>query len=84
MEAVSNNINTLSEPRVRTAKITMFLVAISLAFMVAGIILLYLLWGVNKAKGQTLNATTFCAITESWCYKDIQLGKFGVPVVLIL
>jgi hypothetical protein len=42
LEAVSNNVNTLSEPRVRTAKITMFLVAISLAFMAAGIILIYL------------------------------------------
>ena len=84
LEAVSNNVNTLSEPRVRTAKITMFLVAISLAFMAAGIILLYLLWGVGKVQGQTLNATTFYAITESWYFNDIQLGKFVVPIVLIL
>ena len=84
LEAVSNNVNTLSEPRVRTAKITMFLVAISLAFMAAGIILLYLLWGVNKVPGQTLNATTFYAITEGWYFNGIQLGKFVVPIVLIL
>ena len=84
LEAVSNNVNTLSEPRVRTAKITMFLVAISLAFMAAGIILLYLLWGVNKVPGQTLNATTFYAITESWYFNGVQLGKFVVPIVLIL
>jgi len=84
LEAVSNNVNTLSEPRVRTAKITMFLVAISLAFMAAGIILLYLLWGVNKVPGQTLNATTFYAITEGWYFNGVQLGKFVVPIVLIL
>jgi amino acid transporter len=84
LEAVSNNVNTLSEPRVRTAKITMFLVAISLAFMAAGIILLYLLWGVQKVPGQTLNATTFYAITESWQFGDVSLGKFVVPIVLIL
>ena len=84
LEAVSNNVNTLSEPRVRTAKITMFLVAISLAFMAAGIILLYLLWGVGKVQGQTLNATTFYAITEGWYFNGIQLGKFVVPIVLIL
>ena len=84
LEAVSNNVNTLSEPRVRTAKITMFLVAISLAFMAAGIILLYLLWGVGKVQGQTLNATTFYAITENWQYNDIKLGKFIVPIVLVL
>ena len=84
LEAVSNNVNTISEPRVRTAKITMFLVAISLAFMAAGIILLYLLWGVSKVPGQTLNATTFYAITEGWYFNGIQLGKFVVPIVLIL
>ncbi len=83
LEAVSNNVDTLSEPRVHTAKLTMFLVAISLAFMATGIILLYLLWGVQKVEGQTLNATTFYFITEVWNYKDIEFGKFIVPIVLI-
>lgn len=84
LEAVSNNVNTLSEPRVRTAKLTMFLLAISLAFTAAGIIMLYLLWGVNKVEGQTLNATTFYIITETWNYGEIELGRFIVPIVLIL
>jgi amino acid transporter len=83
LEAVSNNVNTLSEPRVRTAKLTMFLVAISLAFMAAGIILLYLLWGVNKVEGQTLNATVFYILTETWNYGDIEFGQFIVPITLI-
>jgi amino acid transporter len=83
LEAVSNNVNTLSEPRVRTAKITMFLVAISLAFMAAGIILIYLLWGVTKVEGQTLNATVFYAITEDLKYGDWQIGSIAVPIVLI-
>jgi amino acid transporter len=84
LEAVSNNVNTLSEPRVKTAKLTMFLVAISLAFMAAGIIILYLLWGVSKVDGQTLNATTFYTITETWKIGEFELGKFIVPVILIL
>ncbi len=83
LEAVSNNVNTLSEPKVRTAKITMFLVAISLAFMAAGIIIIYLLWGVTKIEGQTLNATVFYAITENWVYNDLDIGKIFVPMVLI-
>jgi amino acid transporter len=83
LEAVSNNVNTLSEPRVRTAKITMFMVAMSLAFTAGGIILLYLLWGVSRVDGQTLNATTFYILTETWVYNDIELGKFIVPVVLM-
>jgi amino acid transporter len=84
LEAVSNNVNTLSEPRVRTAKLTMFFVAVSLAFMAAGIILLYLLWGVTKVEGQTLNATTFYKITETWNYGGIAWGNFVVPITLIL
>jgi K+ potassium transporter len=52
--------------------------------MAAGIILLYLLWGVKKVEGQTLNATTFYIITEVWNYKNIEFGKFIVPIVLIL
>lgn len=83
LEAVSNNVNTLSEPRVRTAKLTMFLVAVSLAFMAAGIILLYLLWGVSKVEGQTLNATVFYILTETWNYNNIEFGTFLVPVVLL-
>lgn len=83
LEAVSNNVNTLSQPRVRTAKLTMFLVAISLAFMAAGIILLYLLWGVKKVDGQTLNATTFYILTETWNIGQYELGRFIVPITLV-
>jgi amino acid transporter len=84
LEAVSNNVNTLSEPRVHTAKLTMALLAISLAFTAAGIILLYLLWGVGKVEGQTLNATTFYILTETWNYGEIEFGAFIVPIVLML
>ena len=46
IEAVSNNVNMLKEPRVRTGKWTMFLMALSLSLTAGGIILLYLLWDV--------------------------------------
>ncbi len=82
LEAVSNNVNTLSEPRVRTAKWTMFLVAVSLAVMAAGIIIVYLLWGVQKVEGQTLNATAFYTLTDTWFYGDTALGPILVPIVL--
>ncbi len=83
LEAVSNNVNTLSKPRVRTAKITMFLVAISLAFMAAGIILVYLLWDIQKVDGQTLNATAFYTITQDWNLFGYQINQYFVPIVLI-
>lgn len=65
LEAVSNNVNVLAEPRVKTGKITMFYMALSLAFTAGGIILLYLLWDAKPVPGQTLNAVAFGAIIES-------------------
>jgi len=59
LEAVSNNVNVLAEPRVKTGKVTMFYMAVSLAVTAGGIILLYLLWGVQPKDGQTLNAVVF-------------------------
>ncbi|MSP33392.1 MAG: APC family permease [Rickettsiales bacterium] len=84
LEAVSNNVNTLSEPRIKTAKLTMLMLAISLAFMAAGIILLYLLWGVSKTEGQTLNASVFYIITETWSLGGVELGPIIVPILLLL
>jgi len=84
LEAVSNNVNTLSEPRVRTAKLTMFMVAVSLAFTAAGIILLYLLWDVEKIDGQTLNASVFYLITDGWNIGGVGLSDIIVPIVLML
>ncbi len=65
LEAVSNNVNILAEPRVHTGKMTMSYMALSLAFTASGIILLYLLWDARPVEGQTLNASTFRAIIES-------------------
>ena len=59
IEAVSNNVQSLVEPRVRTGKLTMLYMAASLAFTAAGIISLYLLWHAAPVDGQTLNAVVF-------------------------
>jgi len=66
IEAVSNNVNMLKEPRVRTGKWVMFLMAVSLSFTAGGIILLYLLWNVAPSPtGETLNAVAFEKIIAS-------------------
>jgi amino acid transporter len=66
IEAVSNNVNMLKEPRVRTGKWTMLLMALSLSLTAAGIILLYLLWDVQPSTtGETLNAVVFGSILSS-------------------
>jgi len=69
LEAVSNNVNVLAEPRVKTGKVTMFYMAVSLAVTAGGIILLYLLWGAQPVPGQTLNAVVF----------NLIIGNLGLP-----
>lgn len=59
IEAVSNNVQTLAEPRVHTGQVTMFYMAVSLAVTAGGIILLYLLWNASPVEGKTLNAVAF-------------------------
>ncbi len=70
IEAVSNNVNMLSEPRARTGKLTMLYMAMSLAFTAGGIIVLYLLWQAQHVEGQTLNAVTFKAIIDTLAMPD--------------
>ncbi|OGT21463.1 MAG: amino acid transporter [Gammaproteobacteria bacterium RIFCSPHIGHO2_02_FULL_42_13] len=59
LEAVSNNVNNLAEPRVRTGKWAMFYIALSLGLIAGGIIFLYFLWDVGPVAGKTLNAVVF-------------------------
>lgn len=65
LEAVSNNVNNLAEPRIKTGKLSMLYMAISLSIIAGGIILLYLLWDAQPVAGQTLNASTFAAILST-------------------
>jgi hypothetical protein len=64
LEAVSNNVNMLAEPRVPAGKVTMFYMASSLAFTAGGIILLYMLWHAQPVEGQTLNAVVFGSVID--------------------
>jgi amino acid transporter len=80
IEAVSNNINALKEPRVHTGKLTMFYMALSLAFTAAGIILLYLLWQAQPSStGETLNAVAFRSVIGS-----LGLGASSSYVLLTI
>ncbi len=66
IEAVSNGLNTLREPRVQTGKRTMVYMASSLSFVVGGLLLAYLLYHVSPVEGKTLNAVLFEKITAAW------------------
>ncbi len=82
IEAVSNNVNTLAEPRVRTGKFTMLYMALSLAFTAGGIIVLYLLWDAKPVAGQTLNAVAFASIMQGWHWGGVQLDHAFLVVVM--
>jgi amino acid transporter len=56
IEAVSNGVQIMREPRVLTAKRTMIYMATSLAVTAGGILLAYHLVGVKAQEGMTLNA----------------------------
>src|SRR5664280_429207 len=79
LEAVSNAVPVLREPRVHTAKRTMHLMAISLAFMAAGLLFVYILYNVVHEPGKTLNATLFENVTKSWG----ALGTYFVIATLM-
>ena len=66
IEAVSNGLPVIREPRVENGKRTMKYMAISLAFMVTGLMIAYLLYHVEHTPGKTLNAVLFESISVSW------------------
>ena len=77
LEAVSNNVSMLAEPKVRTGKITMLYMAVSLSFTAGGIILLYLIWDATPVDGQTLNAVVFSKIIN-----ETGLNQVWLPIIL--
>ncbi|HEY6011362.1 MAG TPA: APC family permease, partial [Nitrospirota bacterium] len=66
IEAVSNGLPILREPKVLTGKRTMRYMAVSLAVTVMGLIIAYLLYRVEPVPGKTLNAVLFGAMTREW------------------
>jgi len=66
IEAVSNGLPILREPRVATGKRTMLYMGVSLGLTVGGLLISYLLYRVEPETGKTLNAVLFDKITEYW------------------
>ncbi|MFL5533887.1 MAG: APC family permease [Gemmatimonadales bacterium] len=77
IEAVSNGLPIMREPRVETGKRTMIYMGTSLAFTAAGLLLCYLMWQVTPVPGKTMNAV----LTETLA---VGLPFGGTFVVLTL
>lgn len=71
IEAVSNGLAIMREPRVQTGKRTMLYMAVSLAFTAAGLILCYLLWNIHHESGRTMNAVLSRAFAGHSIWGDI-------------
>jgi amino acid transporter len=82
IEAVSNGLQIMREPRVATAKRTMIYMAVSLALTAAGIILGYLLMDVHPEPGKTMNAVLADRLAGSWNLAGIPLGHAFVVITL--
>jgi hypothetical protein len=83
IEAVSNGVATLREPRVRTGKRTMALMAFSLAVTAGGILFSYLLTGSRPAPGKTMNAVLLGNVFGSWNIGGVGFGG-GLVVVSLM
>jgi len=66
IEAVSNGLQILREPRVHNGKKTMLYMSVSLAVTAGGILVCYLLLGVSPVEGRTLNAVLAGRIFGGW------------------
>jgi amino acid transporter len=78
IEAVSNGLPIMREPRVQTAKRTMVYMALSLAITAAGLFFCYLLWDVRPIEGQTLNAVLLHTLMDG-----IPGGRIFVVTTLV-
>lgn len=73
IEAVSNGMTLMREPRVKTARRTMVLMAASLAITASGILLAYLLVNAQPLEGKTMNFVLLDRVAGAF-------RPFGVPV----
>ncbi|HZI94855.1 MAG TPA: APC family permease [Patescibacteria group bacterium] len=83
IEAVSNGLGILKEPRVATGKRTMLYMAVSLSFVAGGILVCYLLTGVTYHEGKTLNAVLLETVAGGWTLAGLPIGAGWVYVGLL-
>jgi amino acid transporter len=83
IEAVSNGIQIMREPKVETAKRTMLYMAISLAATAGGILICYLLFHVAPEPGKTMNAVLLERFAGSWQIGGLPIGSTFVVVTLL-
>jgi len=77
LEAVSNSLPVLKDPKVKTGLTTMRYMTISLALTAFGLMLSYSLFDIKPVVGKTMNAVLLHSMTMNWS------GGFGWGMVMI-
>jgi hypothetical protein len=72
IEAVSNGLAIMREPRVQTGKRTMLYMAVSLAFTAAGLIICYLLWNIQHENGRTMMRSSHARSRVIRCRRRVR------------
>jgi amino acid transporter len=83
IEAVSNGVQILREPKVANAKRTMAYMAVSLAFTASGITLAYLLTGSRPHPMKVMNAILAEKVFGGWMIGGVGVGQILVIVTLL-
>ena len=83
IEAVSNGVQILREPRVHNAKKTMLYMALSLAFTAGGILFAYLLVHARPMPGKTMNGTLSEIVFSHWHVGGLAVGQWLVVATLL-
>jgi len=66
IEAVSNGLQIMKDPKVQTGKRTMLYMSLSLALTAGGLFFCYLLFHLQPTEGKTMNAVLSEAFFNSW------------------
>lgn len=82
IEAVSNGLAVLREPKAETGRRTMTYMAFSLSFTAAGLLFCYLLNDTRPEAGRTLNAVLFHQLWDDWTVQGLAIGKGLIVLAL--
>jgi amino acid transporter len=83
IEAVSNGLQIMREPKVRTARQTMLYMSVSLALTAGGIMVCYLLFHISPEPGKTMNAVLLDRFAGAWRPGGVPLGSAFVVLALV-
>ena len=83
IEAISNGLPALREPRARTGRRTMQYMAVSLALTASGILIGYRLFDLEHEPGRTMNATLLHRFADPWNTGSLEIGAMFVALALL-